>query len=125
MDLSTISPITREIKILHPKTDQPTGLVIHLLPPSNKKVKAARDLAIQENIQAARRRITQSDADKEASAIKQLAPAVESWEWTGDAQFRGEKPAFNDANLCAVLKIEWIRNQIDKELGDDAAFFPD
>lgn len=125
MDLSNVSPITREIQILHPKTSEPTGLVIRLLPPTHPKVRAARDRAIQENIQAARKRVTLSEADKETSAVKQLAPAVEGWEWTGDAEFKGEKLAFNEANVHAVLKVEWIRNQIDKELGDEAAFFPD
>lgn len=124
-DLAAVTPVSRDIEILHPKTNQPTGLVIKLLPPSDPRVRKARNRAIQEQVLAQRRRVELTDDQKEMGVIKHLAAAVEGWEWRGDATFNGEKLSFNEKNVHAVLKVEWIRHQIDTELGDEAAFFPD
>lgn len=120
-DLAEVTPQPREISILSPADGEPTGLVIRLLPMTDSKVKAAQNRNITE---ARARRSTKISQDViEENGTRILVAAVEGWEWKGEATFRGSKPEFNEANLRAVLKIEWIRKQIDIELGDEAAFF--
>lgn len=127
MDISNITPISRRIKILHPGTQQETGLVIHLLPTTAPAVKAVKQRFTNEALMARGRNKTTAQK-LEANSIELLAAAIEKWEWNegadgAQASFGGEQLELNEKNAKKVVKVEWIRAQIDEELGDDAAFF--
>lgn len=122
-DISTIVAIERTIDILHPKTGAQIGLRITLRPDSHPKVREASRRAMNDRI-AGRGKIT---AEKlEANRLDLIGSAVESWQWIGDATFEGEKPEATPDNVRKVLKkLPWLRDQIDKELGETEEFFRD
>lgn len=122
MDIATVVPQAREVPILHPATEAPIGLVIKLLPMSHPKVKAVSQRIRNSRVTARKLKVTAESL--EAEGVEVMVSAIEGWEWQGDATFQGSKPDCTEANVRAVLKLEFIRQQIDRELGDDAAFFP-
>lgn len=126
-DISTIVATSRPINILHPRTGQETGLVIHLLPTTAPAVKAVKQRFTNEAL-AARGRNKTTAQKLEANSIELLAAAIDKWEWNVGADgtqssFGGEQLELNEKNAKKVVKVDWIRAQIDEELGDDAAFF--
>lgn len=120
-DLSAIKATTTRVEITHPKTAEPTGLVLHLRPLSHPDVKAVQRKFTNENLKHNRLKLS---AEKlEANKIEALIAAIEAWEWNGEASWNGEKPALTPEAARAVLKVDWIRSQADDALGDEAAFF--
>jgi hypothetical protein len=120
-DISTIVAAERTVEIKHPGTSEPIGLKITVLPDSDQKVKAMRRKWLNERLQ----RGMKITAEKlEVQQLQIIESAVSGWEWGGDLNFHGEKPAFTEGNLRKVLKeLPWIKTQLDEELGDEAAFF--
>jgi hypothetical protein len=121
MDISTIAPVGRPIEIKHPATHQPTGLVLHLLPFTDPKVKAVQRKITNARLNRRNQKLTAEQI--EANSIEIAMAAVSGWEWKGDASFNGQKLAFDRDNLRTVLSVDWIRSQVDEELGDESGFF--
>ncbi len=120
-DIANIVATERAIDILHPATEEPVGLSITLLPDSHHTVKAAARKALNERL-SGKGKLTAERI--EANRLDLLVASVGGWEWQGDLTFRGEKPDYNEANVRKVLKaLPWIKNQIDKELGETEEFF--
>ncbi|MGL0786526.1 hypothetical protein [Xanthomonas translucens] len=121
-DLSTIVAAERDIDIKHPVTDDVIGLRITLLPNTHPQVKAAARKSLNERL-AGKGKLT---AEKiEQNRMDMLVASVSGWDWQGELNFQGEKPAFNEVNLRKVLKLlPWVQDQIDAELGNSADFFP-
>lgn len=121
MDLSSIKAENRAFEIRNPKTDEPIGLIITLIPESDAKVQAVQRKFLNDRIQ---RRKPPTAEQIESSQLAKVIAGIEKWEWTGEANFHGEKPEFNEANARKLFKeLPWIRKQVDEEIGDDAAFF--
>lgn len=122
-DLTSIVAASRAIDILHPATGEPVGLRLTLLPDSDPKVKSASRKALNERM-SGKGKVT---AEKiEQNRIDMLVASIGDWQWTGDLTLDGEKPAFSDTKLRAVLEDEnlaWISQQVEAELRDTAAFF--
>lgn len=121
MDIFSIKPSTATVDIRHPATQEPIGLTIRLLPMSDKAVKAVQRRNANELYRARGMKITAEKA--EANRLDILVAAVEGWEWSGDASFNGEKLECTPENVRKVLKVDWLREQVDEALGDDASFF--
>jgi len=122
MDISSIAPKSRTVDITHPVTGEPVGIKFVLLPDSDEKVKKAKRVIQNRQLQSRKLNITAEQL--EANSLDLLVAAIDSWEWTGDAEFRGEKPEFTAANVRTVLRdVDWIRKQVDRELGNEEAFF--
>lgn len=122
MDISSIAPNERVIDIVHPATEEPIGLKITLLPSSHENVKKVQ--RHQQNRRLQSRKFNVTAEQLEAQGLELLVAAISGWEWSGDANFEGEVPEFNAENVRRVLKkADWIRDQVDKELANDAAFF--
>lgn|SRR5690606_35597947 len=121
MDISNIVATPRIVDIKHPATGAPIGLKITLLPSSAEPVVAAQRRLLNERLQ----RHTKATAERlEQNGLALLEAAVSDWKWEGDLTFKGEKPPFNAVNLRKVItELPWIREQLDTELGNDAAFF--
>lgn len=120
-DISSIVPNERTIDIKHPATSEHIGLKITLLPASSAPVLAAQRKMINERLQ----RDVKATAERmDANRLALIEAAVAGWTWEGDLTFEGKKPEFTPENLRKVLKkLTWLRDQIDQELGNDAAFF--
>lgn len=115
MDLSTLVPVERTVDVLHPKNGQPTGLKLKLAHESDPRV-----------IEATRRVFDEARAgggvDPDRGRKLTMAHVV-GWEWTGDANFNGKKPAFTAEALAEVCKVPPVATAIFKAIGDDAGFY--
>lgn len=122
-DISSIVAAPRVVDIKHPASGAPIGLKVTLLPASDDKVQAAQRKLLNDRLQ----RFEKPSAEKmEQSKLLLLEAAVSDWRWEGELTFEGSKPAFTAANLRKVMtKLTWVRDQIDAELGNEAAFFED
>jgi len=127
MDLSTLQPVARTIDLKHPATDENIGIRVTLLPDSDPKVKAVRRKRMDANLASRRQKFTSVQLENFTTDL--LVAAIAGWEWGNDPDghpntFKGEVPEFTPENVRAVVKeLDWFRAQIDRELGDDAAFF--
>lgn len=120
-DLSNIVATERTIEIKHPRTGQPVGLSVTLLPDSHPSVRAASRKAMNERL-ASRSKATAERI--EGTRLDMLVAAVGGWEWAGDLNFRGQKPEARPEAVREVLtSLSWIADQIDSELGDQTEFF--
>lgn len=121
MDLSAIKTNIVPVSIKHPATLEPTGLVFHMRPMSHPEVKRVQRRITDENLRQRKLKITAAQLDSNRYDL--IIAAIDKWEWNGDANFEGEKPKLTADTARKVLKADWIRDQIDEALGDDAAFF--
>jgi hypothetical protein len=121
MDISTIVAEARTIEIKHPVTGEPIGLRVTLRPDSADEVQAVKRKLVNERL---RRDLKPSAERIEENGYLLLDASISGWEWDGDLTFEGSKPELSPKNLRKVLKrLTWMRDQIDTELGNDAAFF--
>lgn len=115
MDLSTLVPVERTVDVLHPKTNQPTGLKLTLAHESDPRVMDATRKVFDE----AR---TTGGVDPERGRKLTTAHVV-GWAWTGDANFNGQTPAFSAEALAEVCKVPAVANAIFRAVNDDAGFY--
>lgn len=120
-DITSIVAAPRKFEVKHPATGEPIGLKVELRPDSSDEVQAVKRKLINERLA---RDIKPTAERMESNRNLLLEAAVAGWEWEGELTFEGTKPDFAPANLRKVLKkLPWVRDQIDAELGNDAAFF--
>ena len=122
IDYSTLAPATVPLEIRNPATGKPTGIVLNL---RSMDSEPARNVKLaNSNKQMMRRNRKLTAADLEEGYIDLLVVLVESWEWKGDAAWRGgKKPDFKPDVVREVVSTPWIRNQIAEVTDDEAAFF--
>ena len=122
MDLSQINPVDAvRVEIRHPATDEPIGLALHLRHRTSAPVQAV-NTAFQREV--AKLRLRQAPPEMlQRFVTDQIVAAVARWEWTGDANLRGEKPELTEGKLREVLAVDWIRDQAAAGFVDEASFF--
>lgn len=121
MDISGITATTSRVDIRHPATQEPVGLVIWIKPMSDPAIKAVQRRFTNETLRQRGMKITAEKAEANRTDI--LIACIDKWEWNGEAEFNGEKPELTPENARKVLKLDWIRDQVDEALGDEASFF--
>lgn len=121
MDISSIKAATTQVEIRHPGTQELIGLNVWLKPMSDSAVKAVQRRFTNEALRHRGMKLTVEKAD--ANRLDILVAAIDHWEWVGDAKFDGEQLDCTPENVRRVLKVDWLKDQIDEALGDDAAFF--
>lgn len=121
-DISSISPGTNVVEIVHPHTGDPIGLKITLRSQHSAEVQAVNRRITNDRLRTRSKNIT---AEKlEAAGIEVLTAAIVKWEWEGDASFGGEKLECNPQNIRRVMReAPWIKAQVDDAFGNEAAFF--
>lgn len=124
MDLADIKPVERMIDILHPSTGEKIGVSVTVLSINDEKMAAAKRRIQNKKLELDRRGKTFKADDLEENEMELLTTAITGWNWEGDVDFHGEKPAFNEKNVKAVLKeLTWFKQQIMEAVGDEKAFF--
>lgn len=122
MDISNITAVVNELKIVHPSTAEPIGLTIRLLPMSSAPLREIQRRMTNESLRTRGKSLT---AEKlEANRLDVLVAATEGWEWADGATWNGEQPDAEPATIRKVYKdAPWIKEQVDAALNDEAAFF--
>lgn len=124
MDLANLKPVERVIDILHPSTGEKIGVSVTVLSINDEKMAAAKRRIQNKKLELDRRGKTFKVDDLEENEMELLTTAITGWNWEGDVDFHGEKPAFNEKNVKAVLKeLTWFKQQIMEAVGDEKAFF--
>lgn len=109
---------TFEYEVTDPKTGEGTGLFLDLRSASSEAVKAVSRKHI-DFISAQQRANKNVKVEVlERQVIEKLVASVADWRWEGDAEFNGEKPEFTAANVQKVLEVDWIFDQVNKQVGD-------
>lgn len=115
MDLSTLVPVERTVDVMNPKTNEPTGLRLTVAHESDPRVmEAARKIYDEARIAGG--------LDPERGRRLTMAHVV-GWEWTGEAQFKGERPDFSQEKLAEVCAVPPVSAAIFKAVNDDAGFY--
>jgi len=121
-DITGITPHAREVELTHPVTEDGIGMYFTLLPTSSDEVKKAEREYLNARLAKRKNQITAESL--EAAKIKQIMAAVTDWRFEGDANIGGEKPEFSKRALKDLITShDWIKNFLDRELGDEPAFF--
>lgn len=121
-DLDTIVAGERVITIRHPSTNEPLGLMIRLRPQSSPEVKAVSRRLLDEGLKTRGKGMTALKV--EANVLDKLVAATAELFWEGETNWRGQKLDSTPANVRKLYKeAPWIREQVEDELGDEAAFF--
>lgn len=121
MDIFSIKPATQEVAIINPGDGREMGLVFEVTSAESDAVKRVRRRQLDKALRSNRRKMT---ADQiEDNAIELTAAAVAGWEWKGSASAGGKKLEFTPENVAMVLKIDWIRKQVQEVIDDEAGFF--
>ena len=124
MDLANLKPVERMIDILHPSTGEKIGVSVTVLSINDEKMAAAKRRIQNKKLELDRRGKTFKADDLEENEMELLTTAITGWNWEGDVDFHGEKPAFNEKNVKTVLKeLTWFKQQIMEAIGDEKAFF--
>lgn len=116
----------RVIDILSPLDGEPFGLKVELRPPEAKERKAAERELQREGL-ARRGKLTPEKLERNSLTL--LYAGVAGWHWGnsrdgGQLTFEGKVPEFTEENFRKVMKkFAFIRNQIDREISDEASFF--
>lgn len=121
MDLSAIKAVEKTLDILHPATDEPTGLSFVVVPQSDERVQAVRRKF--QNQQLAKRNAKLNAEQAETFNKSMRAASVVGIKWKGEASFKGEQLKYTPENVELLLAETWIAEQLDAELEDTAGFF--
>lgn len=124
MDISNLKPVERIVEILHPVTGEKLGITVSILSLNDERMAQIRRKIQNKRIELEKRNKTFKADDLEENELELLCASMTGWVWDGEADYHGEKPAFNEKNVKAVLKeLPWFRQQITEAIGDEKAFF--
>lgn len=109
--------------VTHPKTGEPIGLKIELRPMDSEEMKkVTRDLQA-DGLRNRGRPVTPEKVERNRVVL--LTAAIADMKFEGDANWNG-KTEFNSALVREILtdkKRTWLRDQIEREVNDESAFF--
>lgn len=120
MDLSGIVNYesTFEYEVVNPSSGEATGLVLELQSVSSPDVKVVTRRQLDFITDQQRKGKAIKIAVAEEKLVEKLAASVVSWEWGGSSNFKGEKLPFNTKNVVEVLNVDWIFEQVSKQVQD-------
>lgn len=122
-DISDIQPAeSRPVQIRHPANDEPVGLTIHMRPSSHPEVEKVRRRNLNQRLSSRNNKITAEQI--EANNKDLIVAAATDWEWTGDLTLDGEQPEYSDDALRRLMKkAQFVRDQLQSEMDDEASFY--
>lgn len=109
---------TFEYEVTDPQDGTGTGLFLDLRSSSSDAVKAVsrKHIDFISNQQRSNKPVKVETLEKQV--IEKLVASVADWRWEGDASFNGEKLEFTTENVRKVLEVDWIFDQVNKQVGD-------
>lgn len=123
-DIGAIVAHNIKFDIKNPATGNPIGLRIELRPFTDPKIRSVQRKITDKRLKLAARRKDFNAEQLEQASYDQLIAAIVNWEWLGNANFKGEKLSFTDANARMLFDaLPFIPAQIDEKLAEDEAFF--
>lgn len=141
MDISTLKPTERVVKIVHPSTGKELGISVVLMSVDDPRMAKVKRRITDRKLQLEARGKTFKTAELEENSNDIVFTAMTGWSWKAEDEqkdekgniikeaieqptFRGSIPEFNRKNVFEVFnELEWFRAQLDEELGDSKAFF--
>lgn len=115
MDLGTLIPVERVVDVLDPRNGKPTGLKLTIAHDSDPRVvKAMRALWDEAR---------EKGGEDESRGLRATMAHIVGWEWTGDANFKGDKPKFTPENLAEVCAIPAVGSAVYRAVADEAGFY--
>lgn len=109
--------------LLHPKTGEPTGVVIRVASYESERVMArARAIGNRVRAEKAKQPLKATRVEQDEDTMKALAvAAVVGWE---NLQHEGKPLAYSEANAEMILaKYKFVQDQVEKFGGDRSNFF--
>lgn len=125
MDIAKIKPVNRKIEILHPGDESEIGLSVTLLSMSDPKLAKLKRNIQDERFALERKGKSFKSDDVETNMNRLAFASIVDWKWSKNAQLHDDKsPELNQKNAYELFRVApWARDQINAEVGDDAAFF--
>lgn len=114
MDIGSLIPVERTVDVLDPRTGNPTGLKLIIAHDSDERVIAA----IRKLYDEAR-----DGKPDDARGTRAVMAHVVGWEWTGEANFRGERPEFTPEKLAEVCAVPAVASAVYRAVTDEAGFY--
>lgn len=125
MDISkAIEYGTRLVHIVRPGTDIKLGITVEVMSIKDPRMKSLKNQIMNERfrVEAKGKHLKADDVDDNLNAI--AFKAMVGWEWSDDANWKGEIPVFNQRNAFEIFnEAEWFRAQIVEAIEDEEAFF--
>lgn len=132
-ELTSITPQSRTLEILHPATNSPIGIRVTVCSIDDPALAQVKRRITDERMNLERKNKTLKAADIEENRIKILMAAVRGWEWyspTGNEedmpQYKGEVLEYKPVNVRAMIAdegIRWFSDQINAEISETERFF--
>ena len=106
-------------ELVHPASGDGLGIIFSLVSSASDQAKAIYRKQIKLNYALQRKGKTIDIDEGEAQIIERLSASIVGWDWA-DQEFReGEgAPEFNKSNIADVLTVDWIFDQISKQVND-------
>lgn len=124
MNLEELTPSGRDIKILHPATEEEVNVTVSILSINDPAMVKIKRKITDDRLALERRGKGFKANDIEENRDILTFAAMTGWKWSKDAKFKGAKPEFNRKNVLAVFKeLPWFRDQVEEAVSDDKAFF--
>jgi hypothetical protein len=130
MDIASIKPVDRKVKILHPATKEELGIVVTIMSPRDKRLDGLRNQQAQKQLNLQTKNKAQKVDDLKNDRRKILFSAITNWEWGTDPDgepnsFNGERP--NSITPLVLKEIDdsdaaFIIEQIDDAFGEWESF---
>lgn len=123
IDIDDISTGDVTSEILHPVTEEPVGIRVTLMSPTDSRLKGIKRQIQNENLKRQNRRKTIKASEVEENENALLAATVVSWDWY-DAVYKGEKPDCTPKMIKEIFTEKpWFRQAINDLLEAEADFF--
>lgn len=106
-------------ELTHPASGDGLGIIFSLVSSASDQAKAVLRKHIKANHMLQRKGKTIDVDEGEAQVIERLSASIVAWEW-GENEFREGKgaPEFNKDNVADVLAVDWIFDQINRQVND-------
>jgi hypothetical protein len=125
MDISALKPSERIVEIKSPAdAEENIGIRVTLLSVSDNSLKA-----LKRKFQDKKLKLEQRGKNWTAEQLdenqKELAfAAMTGWEWYGDVDYKGKKPAFDRATVYQLFdELPWFLTQIQAAMSEEQSFF--
>lgn len=123
MDIGKLTAGQKTYEITHPKTGANLGIRVIMVSLEDENMKKLRRVIADRASKMQLRGKTFSAAETERNWLNLLFSAIRGWEWYGDVDFHGSKPAFTMENFERICdELPWFRDQIDAEISEVSNF---